>query len=286
MPYGTYPDWFDTSYWNDQVKPHVSLRGEMRRGGRNCVLVVRYMFNHPEALVLMALVLALGARLRLGWRRAGGDGFWIVPLGLGVAIWSIYGIVNTEERYVTIAYLAIILTLFAATRIRQSNSPMQLRAICGSLLLLLALLSVGESLRVVLEDRRQLSLVGSPGGWYSAKMVHVAQGLHALGVKPGDAVACVGYVACLEDQYWARLAGVRILAEIYDPETPVPAFLDALPDRNIVVAILQAQGSVVLVGDFGRVRVDPGDSALKGWQQLGNTTLYSVRLPPTSGPQF
>jgi hypothetical protein len=286
MQYGTYPDWFDTTYWNEQVKPHVSLRGEMRRGGRNCVLVVRYMFNHPEALLLMAMLLALGARLRLGWRRAGGDGFWIVPLALGVAIWSIYGIVNTEERYVTIAYLAIILTLFAAMRIKHSNSPMELRAICGSLVLLLALLSVGESLRVVLEDRRQLSLVGSPGGWYSAKMVHVAEGLHALGVKPGDAIACVGNVACLQDQDWARLAGVRILTEIYDPDMPVPAFLRSLPYRSFDLSIVREQGAVVLVGDFGPSGFNLADPALKGWQELADTTFFAYQfdLPYLESP--
>ena len=26
MPYGTYPDWFDTTYWNEQIKPHFRLR--------------------------------------------------------------------------------------------------------------------------------------------------------------------------------------------------------------------------------------------------------------------
>ena len=38
MPFGTYPDWFDPTYWNDQIKPHFNLRGELARSQRNrCV---------------------------------------------------------------------------------------------------------------------------------------------------------------------------------------------------------------------------------------------------------
>ena len=37
-----------------------------------------------------------------GTRRDGA--FWLPPLALGVLIWGIYATVNTEERYVTIAY--------------------------------------------------------------------------------------------------------------------------------------------------------------------------------------
>jgi len=279
MPYGTYPDWFDTSYWNDQVKPHFTLSGEIARGGRNWVLVVRYLFNHPEGLVLMALLLALGARQRLGWRlgQMAANGFWIVPLGLGVAIWGIYGIVNTEERYVTIAYLAIILTLFAVIKTRPDHSLMQLRAICGALVLLLALLSIGESLRVVMELRRQLPEAHRQG-WYNAEVFAAAQGLKQLGVKPGDAIACIGYRACMDNQYIARLAGARILTEVYVPETPVPEFLDALPNRDEVLHVVRAQGAKVMIGDFERSRFSSADPALRGWQQLGDTPFYALPL--------
>ena len=67
LPYGTYPDWFDATYWNDGVKTHFDLHREIPRATRNCELVVRYLFNHPEALILLALLLALGARVKLDW---------------------------------------------------------------------------------------------------------------------------------------------------------------------------------------------------------------------------
>jgi len=280
MPYGTYPDWFDTTYWNDRIKPHFRLRDDLPRFARNCVLVVRYLFNHPEGLILLTLLLVLGARPALGLR----DAFWLPPLLLGVAIWGIYALVNTEERYVTVAYLSIILTIFAALSVPAGSSSnpepgtSNRLPVASALIVLLALLATGESLRTVFEDRRQLSIRGYPGGWYSPTMVHVANSLQSFGVHPGDSVACVGAIACLNDPYWARLAGVRILTEIYDPETPVYTFLAGLPNRQQAIDVVRGQGAKVLVADFADYRVSDSDPAFRGWQQLGGTTFYALPL--------
>ena len=66
-------------------------------------------------MILLALLLMLGGRLHRcrGFEALAQNAFWVVPLLLGVLIWGIYATVNTEERYVTVAYLDIILTLFA-----------------------------------------------------------------------------------------------------------------------------------------------------------------------------
>jgi hypothetical protein len=291
LPYGTYPDWFDTTYWNDQIKPHFKLSDEIPRLARNCVLVIRYLFNHPEALILLALLILLGARPTLPWKfTQPTNTFWLPPLLLGVLIWGIYAIVNTEERYVTIAYFTIILTLFATLRAptetvlsteaqHSGETPaFALRPTAALLILLLALFATGESLRTVLEDRRQLAIIRSPGGWYNRNMDHAAQALGYMGVQPGDAVACIGETACLNDFYWARLAGVRILTEVYDPDTPVPFFLANLPNRDQAIDVVRAQRAKVLVGDFGVIRASDLGPEFNDWQQLAGTTLYALPL--------
>jgi multisubunit Na+/H+ antiporter MnhF subunit len=278
LPYGTYPDWFDATYWNDQIKPIFRLRDDLPRALRNCALVARYLFNHPEALLLLALLLALGARVTFDWK-PGANAFWLVPVLLGVAIWGIYALVNTEERYVTVAYLAIILSVFAMLRAPELKSRISnLPSLASALVLLLALLAAGESLRTVLEDRRQLALVGYPGGWYSARMNDAAQALSELGVRPGDSVACVGTVACVRDVYWARRAGVRVLTEIYDKDTPLYPFLANLPNRELAIAAVRGQGAKVLVGDFDRARVSDSDPFFRNWRQLDDTTFYALPL--------
>lgn len=278
LPYGTYPDWFDATYWNDQIKPHFRVRDDLPHAARNCVLVGRYLLNHPEALLLLALLLVLDARVTPGGKPRA-NAFWLVPLLLGVVIWGIYAMVNTEERYVTVAYLAIVLSVFAMLRTPEMKSRISnLPSLASALVLLLALLAAGESLRTVLEDRRQLALLGYPGGWYSAKMNDAAQSLSKMGVRPGDSVACVGTVACVRDPYWARLAGVRVLTEIYDKDTPLYPFLANLPNRELAIATVRGQGAKVLVGDFGVARVSDSDPFFRNWRQLDNTTLYALPL--------
>jgi multisubunit Na+/H+ antiporter MnhF subunit len=278
LPYGTYPDWFDATYWNDRIKPHFRVRDDLPHAARNCLLVGRYLLNHPEALLLLALLLVLGARVTPGGK-PGANAFWLVPLLLGVVIWGIYAMVNTEERYLTVAYLAIVLSVFAMLRTPEMESRISnLPSLASALVLLLALLAAGGSLRTVLEDRRQLALLGYPGGWYSAKMNDAAQSLSEMGVRPGDSVACVGTVACVRDPYWARLAGVRVLTEIYDKDTPLYPFLANLPNRELAIATVRGQGAKVLVGDFGLARVSDSDPFFRNWRQLDNTTLYALPL--------
>jgi len=91
------------------------------------------------------------------------------------------------------------------------------------------------------------------------------------------ASACIGANACLNDFYWARLAGVRILTEIYTGETPVYPFLSALPNHAEAIDTVRSQHPAVLVGDFGQFPPTPNPD-LRDWQRLDTTTFYALPL--------
>ncbi len=55
------------------------------------------------------------------------------------------------------------------------------------------------------------------------------------------------------DPYWMRLAGVRVLTEVYVPAGPLYPALAAMPNRDQVYDIVRKEGAKVLVGYF-----DPG----------------------------
>jgi 4-amino-4-deoxy-L-arabinose transferase-like glycosyltransferase len=282
LPYGTMPDWFDPSYFNDQVKPHLNLKGEISRGARNSVLVVRYLFNHPEGWLLLVILLALGGRTALGVR--GAEGFWIPSAALGATAWGIYATVNTEERYVTFAYLCILIPVFATLRAPARETKPWFRPVAECMVLLMAVLASSESLRTIFEDRRQLSLIPLPGGWYSPRDEHAAEALKSMNLQPGDTVACVGYSACLGDFYWARLAGLRVLTEIYAPDgIPAYEFLTTLPNRDLAIDVVRRQGAKVLVADFSGAPALPTPPELANWQQLGDSTLYELPLNVPEG---
>jgi hypothetical protein len=290
VPYGTYPDWFDTSYFNERVQPHIKPSLLLHRDVRNVVLVVRYILNHPEAPILFALLLCLGASLTFrGFPR---NSFWLPVLLLGLAMWFIYGLVNIEERYVTLAWLVVVLPLFAMLRTRsnesQSGAPRLasetwVSTTAAALIVLFAFLALGESLRTALE-RRRLEPAGVPA-WQDPNIFAAAHALTALGLQPGDDIACMGTKACLYDFYWARLAQLRITDEIYAPDNNhlLQAWQN-LPNHDQAAAALRTQGDKVLVAYF-----NPGEPATEsatqlGWRQLGETGYYALPLTLTLPP--
>ena len=280
-PYGTYPDWFDTTYFNERIIPHLNPSVLLHRDARNAVLVIRYLFNHPEAWILLALLIALGARLRFGnWRR---DNFWLPMILVGLAMWVLYGLVNVEERYVTLAYLAILLPIFAVLRVPQpeadefGTTPSSwLPSAATAMIVLLAFLAAGESLRLALEQRRYETPLPHP--WYNAEMFGAAQSLQQLGVQPGDEVACMGGYACLNQNYWARLAGVRILTEVYNPNPNLFEQWAGLSNRAQILDILRQQNAKVLVAQFDPASLGDDPAAAQGWIRLDGTDLYAYPL--------
>jgi hypothetical protein len=284
VPEGTYPDWFDTSYFNEGVKPHVKLGPLVRRDVRNVVLVVRYLFNHPEAWVLLILLLVTGARLTgRGFPRTA---FWLPMMLLGMAMWIVYGLVNIEERYVTLAYFAVVLPVFAMLHeptLQGERDDAWPRRTAAAMVAVFAFLALGESLRIAFEERR-MQPAGVPA-WQDPKIFGAGAALADLGVKPGDEIACLGVTACLHDHYWARLAGVRITTEIFGPGAShlLEAWED-LPNHQQAIDVVRAQGGKVLVAYF-----DPSDAArisatTLGWRPLGETGYYALPLNITLPP--
>jgi hypothetical protein len=94
----------------------------------------------------------------------------------------------------------------------------------------------------------------------------------------------MGTTACLYDIYWQRLAGVRVLTEVYNsgPDHLLEQ-LEGLPNRQQIYDIVKAQGAIAMVAHF-----DPGSMTGKtpasiGWVRLGETDFYALplNLPPT-----
>lgn len=282
-PYGTYPEWFDPSFFHEHTVPHLNLPVLVRRDARNVVLVLRYLLNHPEGPLLLALLLATGTHI--AWRGGKPFPFWLPMVLISAAMWGLYLLVNIEERYVTLAYLTLLLPIFAALRApmvekisHETGSPWQAYAAAG-MVAIMAFLALGESLRLALDQRRSLA----HPAWISPEIYGAAEGLAAMGVRPGEEIACMGTLACVNDTYWMRLAGVRTLTEVYNPD---PAHLRAewsgLPNRAEVEQVLRAAGAKVLVARFDPGPMNGADTALQGWQELGDTDFYALPLDGTA----
>jgi len=280
--FGTYPAWFDPTYFNERVVPHLDLHQEIPRVLRNIVLFVHYLTDHPEGWVLLLLLISFGARF--GFKKIHGESFWLSPFLLGLAIIAIYALVNIEERYIAAAWYAMLLPACAALCIPAAlqldeHRRKTLQQIAFATVALLAFIFLAESLRIAIEERRVDSVNLLPHSWYDPQTYGAARGLAALGVKPGDEVACVGSYACVHNHYWARLAGVRALTEINQPfEDNLVAHLQNIPNRQQAYDVVKAQGAKVLVGKFDPGSMNEKIPAASGWLRLGDTDFYALPL--------
>ncbi|WP_419804810.1 hypothetical protein [Terriglobus sp.] len=296
LRYGTLPVWFDASFFNERIVTHLRVGQLAKRDARNLVLMVRYLLNHPEAWLLLGLLLFLGARLRLRGASFASQSFLLLPAALGILMWCIYGLVNVEERYVTVAYLAMVLPLFAALRGEAATSDnaasppgfaWRTQATAASACVaLLCLLALGESARTAAELRREQSIRGFSRGWQDSPMFDVGASLRESGVPQGSDIACIGTIACLNDPYWMRLAGVRTTTEVFLNHDQVAQALSALPNRGEVYQAVQREGAPVLVGHFDPADLLTSPLAHEGWQRLGRTGFYALPLKgePASRP--
>ena len=264
---GTYPLWFDPANWTDGMQPQYWLSGHLQRLVRCSELLVRFLVDHPEALIYAATLFVTGHRFcNMGEVK---KPFFAVT-ALGVAMLSIYFPVDIQDRYISVVFLLIVIPILSL--IRPARVTPDLGAAAATILL--AGLTMTNAARDVAQSRRVESGAGHAGGAYNGSIYTAAQSLAELGISPGSKLACMGDSACYVDQYWARLASSQIAAEIEVPNNEDPAlFWQKLANKTNVLNALQDQNIKALVAIFPN-----GIASTEGWQRLGTGHFY-VYLP-------
>jgi len=109
----------------------------------------------------------------------------------------------------------------------------------------------------------------------------IARGLRQLGVQPGDRVASIGdsFMA-----YWARLAGVTIIAEIPCESAELFWAADAAVKSQVLRKFANAGARVVIAQGEKRLMSRPSCKVPKldsppGWTQVDRTGYYAFFLP-------
>jgi hypothetical protein len=198
---GTYPVWYDPSYWYAGLDSRVHPAREVKAFLRNMAQIDEYFLRTLGFLTTVVLMMfLLSDRIRDSWWRF--IDFWpiLVP---AVAVFLMYAMVYWEMRYTTGVMLVGCGAVMASMSIEEEQRRIYvLRAaslILGSIVVcwVLPLLILNGSYR---------------DGGKSAQQVVVAERLRAMGFKPGDQVALIG--DGFGEAYWARLEKVRIIAEV------------------------------------------------------------------------
>ena len=254
---GSYPPWYDPSYWYDGARPHFLVRDQMAALFRAANMYLK-IFSKSGALWVVVLTLVVFRKKTLAWAGIS-RGDWLVILPLAAPL-AMYALVLVEFRYV--APYALMLLLWSLSRLR-----------------------IALGAEAVLEKRLQQIMILAPALailWGVARDVYrvvrdeayepwvVAQEIHRMGIPAGTDV---GYIGTGLDAYWAHLAGVRIIAEVPDGEEPRYAAADAAR-RQQVLGLFSSVGAKAVITKNGEI-ANPAD----GWRPIAGTKHFIWQVP-------
>jgi len=254
---GTYPPAFDQPYWMEGVRLRLNLRGPLVVLRQSFGTLFQILQLQLEYAVLL-LALFFSVKSRASWRDLlrRQAYLWMPPL---VACAS-YTIVLIEFRYVAPFVLLLWLTAISTFLYARSEVP---RRFLLALFFAVFCITGFKAAKFAVSDLLAIRASQQNVDW------EVAKGLRNLGLQPGDSVAGLSRVA---ESQWARLAGLKIVAEI--PLGDENVFWIAGPETKQKVFRLFAGTGAKMV-----VSKNPPPSAInKGWIPLGNTSFYAYRL--------
>ena len=265
---GTYPPWFDPTYWTAGLRaefhPSNQARALYRTGG---YYVNLFLGGAGVAATLLVILISLGgADIHLARQLRD----QLPLLALALAGLAIYLLVNVESRYVaSFAALLWILPVAAAQGL-QSRGPV--RWLDRAVLACAACLVIPVTLHAVAD------------AWESRNVTNahpeVAARLRALGLRPGDRVANIGIergekLGSSFEAFWAYLAQVQIVAEIPDGRDFLCADKRTAERVYADLAQVGARAAVTMAM--------PSRWCSAGWRKVEGTAYY-VRLLDRTNP--
>ncbi|MBI5250276.1 MAG: hypothetical protein HY912_12345 [Desulfomonile tiedjei] len=273
-PGGTFPGGFDLAYWSLGVYPVFELDTQLTVLARN---VLRLFSQDPWFFFFVAIWFvsqSLLGSLRIG--RVLPPSLMTILAVPALAGIGLFCLVEMEIRYCAPFVFLGLVALFACPRYRPDSKSVPRYAVIGSLGLAavmiaqLGLTVVDESIRGLYSTDTKLSYQDR-----FLEQVRVKDFLKKSGLKTGDYTAVVGS----PHHYWARMAGVRIMAEIPD----VHGFLSTDQSRRRTALKSLAEVDVkIVVGKFSGF----GTIEKEGWIPVPGTQDYFVlplRADLTSG---
>jgi hypothetical protein len=258
---GTYPVWYDPSYWCEGAVPHFDVRQQLRALAKAGPPLRFVLWFAHEAVGISILVLWAVALIRARDKCLPGllrQWPLLAPAGLALAM---YALVHVEVRYIAPFVVLIWLGVMAGVWGNRARVPKVLFQVA---LVVSTVAVAGKALP-------QFS--GESVQWCCTRSnVDIALALHARGLGPGEPIAVVGKGF---SAYWAQLAGLKIVANVPD----AGAFDAASPEQRQKVLVALARTPARAVAAVGA----PRDASTRPWKRLAKTDLYLLELDETPG---
>ena len=255
--YGSYPPWYDVSYWYEGVRPHFELKDQLHALFRSANMYLKMV---SKSGVLWVVLVTLWIAKRAGLARGSlAPGTWLAVLP-SIAALGMYSLVLVEFRYVAPFALVLLMSVLATIGLAPgTNTHWQRRALLIVTLapvLAVAWEAAGDAMRSVHNQPYEQ--------WV------VAQQLHRMGIPAGTDVGSIGTGL---DAYWAHLAGLRIIAEIPDDEQARYVDADALRKEQVLM-LFSSVGARAVITKNTAVAI-----AADRWRPIPGTHYFAWQPP-------
>ncbi len=264
---GTYPAWFDPTFWYEGVKPHLHAGEQIKNASKNFYFEFETIFYALNGILFATLFLAFyEAKSKLPiFENAFRCWFLIVPSLLAMGL---YALVHYETRYVGPFFAVLGVCFFSC--IFWADEFHKRRLYAG-----IAILQLGIFLWLVALP----AVSGLRHPWSSEKGSYqeVAQGAIEMGLHPGDQIASLDF-SNLGTAMWARLARIQIIAEVYywpnGHEGTENCFwrADQASQEKVLQRLSQTGAKAVVSSDV------PKGPGAEQWSRIGNTGYYLLWL--------
>lgn len=256
---GSYPPWYDPSYWYEGIRTHFSLSGQLWVLFKSANIYFK-LFSRSGALYVVFLALISLVKKTGKWEW-GEKRFRLVWLPSLVAL-VMYALVLVKQRYVSGFALMLVLWILSSVRISFAREEVfRKRALWVTILApAVALLwPLAVNLRATIANRS-----------YDQRMV--ADALREMGVSPGTQIGLIGTGL---EAYWAHLAQLKIIAEVPGKGESFLA-VDSLKRRQALSKFVELGAKAVVTKNAAVAH------STEGWQEMGQTQYYVWRPPAAS----
>lgn len=253
---GTYPFWYDISYWQEGVRSHFDASAQLRASGMSVLAYVYLLFTLYLNLVLAFVTLLLISQHGVQFLSRRFPWELVFPSAVALVL---YALVHAEYRY--IAGFTSILWLATFSMLRFENSAGSRRFIGFGVFAVAAttLWLAGAPL-----IHGFIATEGSATAYSEA-----AKALTSLGIRPAEKIGVISSEPFGEGgAFVARLAAVQIIAQVNQSDR---FWSSPASTRSAVLEAFQRSGCKgVLVWKI--------PSSAAGWQRLGQTEYYFLKL--------
>lgn len=253
----SYPYFDDPSYWTAGMTPRPNVGGQARTTRRQLKVYLRFIGPIAGCLLLLSL---LSKPRTVAFRDFAAHSAVTIPL---FVLLGAYATIVTQARF--IAAPMVLLTLLGLNALRNANTPPPKRILIGVAVVTTVWSLSGRAADIahqILMVVREVSGDRIPHPQYT-----IASALRQAGLRRGDKVAIIGSAM---GSYWARLAGVRISAEV-PGKHPRAYWAGSDSVRNHVDAELFGVGARAIIAR------DTAVMGTSGWEPLA--VGYVIKWP-------